>query len=281
MTIQFFCPRWGSEQLAFDSFCARAKAAGYDGVEMGLPTGERDKTDQILETLATHGLYLIGQHHQTSTANREEHSKELEAHLRWLAGAKPLFINSQTGRDWFPFEDNLALIGAAQAVADGTGVTILHETHRGKFSFCAAATKPFLDRLGDLRLSADFSHWCNVSESLLEDQEAAVSAAIDRTDHIHARIGHAEGPQVNDPRAPEWQSAFDAHLAWWDRIIQKHQERGTSTFTITTEFGPYPYMPTLPWTGMPVASQWDINCFMMDFLGKRYAPVKDMTHLSQ
>ncbi|MDX9957722.1 MAG: sugar phosphate isomerase/epimerase [Spirochaetia bacterium] len=271
MELLFFCPRWGSEQLAFGDFCTKAKGAGYAGVEMNLPTGEQDRTDGILDTLARHSLSFIGQHHQTHAADRVEHRKELQAHLRWLASARPLFINSQTGRDWFPFEDNLALIGAAQAVAEETGVTILHETHRGKFSFCAAATKPFLDRLADLRLSADFSHWCTVSESLLEDQEAAVSAAIEWTDHIHARVGHAEGPQVNDPRAPEWHTAFDAHLAWWDRIIQKHRERGTKTFTITTESGPFPYMPTLPWTGMPVASQWDINCYMMDFLRRRYA----------
>jgi sugar phosphate isomerase/epimerase len=270
MTLQFFCPRWGSEQLGFDDFCAKARAAGYAGVEMSMPTGERDKTDRILETLAHQGLSLIGQHHQTKTTDREAHRKELQSHLRWLASAKPLFINTQTGKDWFSFEENLLLIRAAQDVETETGVTILHETHRGKFSFCAAATKPFLDRLPELRLSADFSHWCNVSESLLDDQHAAVAAAIDRTDHIHARVGHAEGPQVNDPRAPEWQAAFDAHLAWWDRIIQQHRERGTRTFTITTEFGPFPYMPTLPWTGMPVASQWEINCYMMDYLGKRY-----------
>jgi sugar phosphate isomerase/epimerase len=270
MKLQFFCPRWGSEQLTFGDFCAKAKAAGYDGVEMSLPTGDQDKTDRILETLAHHGLSFIGQHHQTRTSDMDAHRKELQAHLRWLASAKPLFINSQTGRDWFPFEGNLALLGTAKAVAVETGVTILHETHRGKFSFCAAATKPFLDSLADLRLSADFSHWCNVSESLLDDQEAAVSAAIERTDHIHARVGHAEGPQVNDPRAPEWKAALDAHLAWWDRVIQNHRKRGTKTFTITTEFGPFPYMPTLPWTGMPLASQWDINCYMMEFLGKRY-----------
>jgi sugar phosphate isomerase/epimerase len=271
MTLQFFCPRWGSEQLAFNDFCTKVKAAGFDGVEMSLPTGDQDTTDHILATLAKHGLAFIGQHHQTSTADRAEHANELQTHLSWLARAKPLFINSQTGRDWFPLDDNLALIGVAQAIAEETGITILHETHRGKFSFCAAGTKPFLDRLPGLRLSADFSHWCNVSESLLEDQEAAVSAAIDRTDHIHTRVGHTEGPQVSDPRAPEWQTAFETHLAWWDRIIQKHRDRGTPTFTMTTEFGPFPYMPTLPWTGMPLASQWDINCYMMDFLGKRYA----------
>ena len=36
MTIQFFAPQWGNT-LPFDTFCHNVKAAGYNGVEMGLP----------------------------------------------------------------------------------------------------------------------------------------------------------------------------------------------------------------------------------------------------
>jgi hypothetical protein len=120
-----------------------------------------------------------------------------------------------------------------------------------------------------MRLTADFSHWCNVSESLLEDQQDAVNLAIARTDHIHARIGWQEGPQINDPRAPEWKDIVEVHLGWWDRIVEAHRLSGQD-LTITPEFGPYPYMPTLPFTRQPVASQWDINEYMMNLLKKRY-----------
>jgi hypothetical protein len=40
--------------------------------------------------------------------------------------------------------------------------------------------------------------------------------------------------------------------------------------TILTEFGPPDYLPTLPYTRQPVASQWDINVHMMQLLKKRY-----------
>jgi hypothetical protein len=39
--------------------------------------------------------------------------------------------------------------------------------------------------------------------------------------------------------------------------------------TVTPEFGPPPYLPVLPWTQMPVASQWDINVHMMHLLRDR------------
>ena len=120
-----------------------------------------------------------------------------------------------------------------------------------------------------LKITFDVSHWCNVSESLLQDQPANVALAIERAEHIHARIGHAEGPQVNDPRAPEWEAAVKAHFAWWDKIVERKKQKG-ELLTILTEFGPPDYMPTMAYTRQPLADQWAINVYMMQLLRKRY-----------
>jgi hypothetical protein len=109
-----------------------------------------------------------------------------------------------------------------------------------------------------------------VHESLLGDQEETLTRVLDRVDHIHARVGHPEGPQVNDPRAPEWESAVKAHMKWWDSVAERKRKEG-KRLTILTEFGPPDYLPTLPYTRQPVASQWDINVYMMNLLRKRYA----------
>ena len=92
--------------------------------------------------------------------------------------------------------------------------------------------------------------------------------ALQRVDHIHARIGHPEGPQVNDPRAPEWDDAVKAHFAWWDKIVEKKTK--AEVLTVLTEFGPPDYMPTLPYTRQPLADQWAINVYMMKLLRQRY-----------
>ena len=122
----------------------------------------------------------------------------------------------------------------------------------------------------DLRLTLDISHWCNVHESLLADQKETVSMALDRTDHIHARIGHAEGPQVNDPRAPEWEQVVKQHLEWWDKVVERKKQNG-ERMTILTEFGPPDYMPTMAYTKHPLSDQWAINVYMMHLLRKRYS----------
>ncbi|MEJ0103429.1 MAG: hypothetical protein WDO19_13130 [Bacteroidota bacterium] len=120
-----------------------------------------------------------------------------------------------------------------------------------------------------MKLTFDVSHWCNVHESLLTDQEETVNLALERVEHIHARIGHSEGPQVNDPRAPEWDEAVKAHFAWWDKVIERKKKNGEQ-MTVLTEFGPPTYMPTLPYTQQPLANQWEINVHMMKLLRKRY-----------
>ncbi|MFM8320110.1 MAG: sugar phosphate isomerase/epimerase family protein [Chloroflexota bacterium] len=271
MQLLYFCPRWGSLDLPIEAFAAKVRQAGYDGVEMSLPLDDPAQRARILQALEGQGLQLIAQHWETVNPDPAAHLDEYCRRLENLADARPLLINSQTGRDWFPYEHNRCMIDAAQEIAARRGVKILHETHRGKFSFCAASTVRFLEADPALRIAADFSHWCVVSESLLEDQQPALALAISRADHIHARVGHAEGPQTPDPRAPEWAAALAAHLDWWDRIIEQRRREGAARFTITTEFGPTPYLPALPYTRMPVADQWEINVHMLDLLHRRYA----------
>ena len=54
---------------------------------------------------------------------------------------------------------------------------------------------------------------------LLEGQEQTLQTAINRTEHIHARVGFAEGPQISDPRSPEWVTEMSAFTSWWQRIV--------------------------------------------------------------
>jgi sugar phosphate isomerase/epimerase len=266
MSISFFCPRWGQANTSWEVFLYSVKSAGYDGIEASLPDDERDK-DEMLEGLAKHDLTLIGQHWETVEPAFEKHYADFGSRLHNLATIKPLFINSQTGKDYYSFEENKRLIALANDIAEETGIKIIHETHRGKFSFAAHITKQYLENLPGLRITLDISHWCNTAESLLHDQKEAVGLAISRTDHIHARIGFAEGPQITDPRDPEWHDAMQFHLSCWDKVVARKND-----VTITPEFGPAPYMMNLPFTHQAVADQWDINEYMMNLLKERYSP---------
>jgi hypothetical protein len=70
------------------------------------------------------------------------------------------------------------LIQTAADVQKQTGVRILHETHRGRFSYSAPAIQYYLLKIPDMRLTADYSHWVNVAESYLDDQSENVHRAM-------------------------------------------------------------------------------------------------------
>jgi sugar phosphate isomerase/epimerase len=269
--LKMLATNWGFKGNV-DQFCAAAKSAGYDGVEIWWPGDENGRLE-MFEAVKKHSLELgiILGGWQIDWKEHLETFKKVTTEAAGNKSQKLLYINCHSGRDHFSIEKNQLFIEHTLQLSKDTGILICHETHRGRIMFAAHVTREYLGKYPDLKLTFDVSHWCNVHESLLDDQEEAVELAIARSEHIHARIGHAEGPQVNDPRAPEWKAAFDHHLKWWDKIAARKRKTG-ERLTILTEFGPADYMPSLPYTRQPLADQWEINVFMMKMLRERYRP---------
>ena len=267
MKTLFYCPFWGMESMPLAEAAKKVKAAGYDGMEVAVGL---DKQADAVRIMQQNGLRLILMAFGGG-ANFPEHKARFRADLEATATHKPQFINAHTVHDYFTYEQNCELIQVTMDVQKTTGVRILNETHRGRFSYSAPATQHYFVTFPDLRLTGDFSHWVNVSESYLGDQVDNMNRAIQRTDHIHCRVGQPEAPQVSDPRAPEWKDALETHARWWDAIRQRHLTANAPELTVTCEFGPAPgYLPTLPYTQQPVVSQWDINVFMMAYLKERW-----------
>ncbi len=267
----FFCPRWGSEHLDWNAFAWQVKNAGYDGMEVGIArTVARFELEEIFAVAARHQLLVIAQQYDTSESNVNEHCRAFGDWFEKIKPYKPLFVNSQTGKDFFTMEENQRVFSVADDYTKQTGISVYHETHRNKCLFAAHVAKTYLKAMPALQITLDMSHWVCVASSLLEDQSEAMQLAATRTQHIHARIGYTEGAQVTDPFAPEWKSSLNAHLCWWDAVVARKSKENTETITITPEFGAFPYMLYLPGTLQPIASQWDINVKMMKLLKERY-----------
>jgi sugar phosphate isomerase/epimerase len=267
--LKIIATNWGFNGT-MDAFCAKAKQAGYDGIENWWP-GTIQEQQEMFDAVTKHGLALAiiwGADEGTF----KEHQATFQTTLETFAKQKihpPLYINLHSGRDYFSFDENRMLVEYSIALAKETGIPIYHETHRGRMMFAAHITNEFIKKYPELKLTLDISHWCNVHESLLHNQKQSVDAALQRTEHIHARVGYEEGPQVADPRAPEWKYAVDAHITWWDKVVEQKRKEG-KPITILTEFGPPLYMQTLPYTLQPLSNQWEINVYMMELLRKRY-----------
>ena len=267
--LMVMATNWGYNGT-IEAFCAAAKRDGYDGAEVVWPANETAQ-QELFAALKKQDLavaFLCQSAGDNWTANLE-HFKKITTAAATNRLQKPVYINCHAGKDHFSFDQNKTFITYSQQLSKETGIKIYHETHRSRMLFAAHIARQFIEQLPDLKLTLDISHWCNVHESMLGDQQETVALALERTEHFHARVGHPEGPQVNDPRAPEWEPVVKQHFDWWDKIAERKRRKG-EVMTVLTEFGPPTYMPTLPYTQQPVADQWAVNVHMMKTLRSRY-----------
>ncbi|MDQ7947202.1 MAG: TIM barrel protein [Pedobacter sp.] len=275
LDIQFYCPRWGAEHLPWNDFLSNIQTAGFDGVEV-YPLPYPKEKPEMLDLLAAKGLEFSLLHAEmVEGKDVKRYLYALERNLYQLANyqlgeLRPQFITSQTGREYYGMEEMAKCFELCDRISKEIGIPIIQETHRNKWSYAAHIVAAYLKKFPSLQLALDISHWFCVSEGYLEDQQEALKLAVEHTVHLHARVGHMEGPQVTDPRAEENREALDHHLKCWDSWIDLLRSKGISKCTVTPEFGPYPYMSYHTNSNRPIASQWELNCWMKDFLRTRY-----------
>ena len=275
MVVDFFCPRWGSEEIAWDIFLKNVKEAGYKGIEW-FPFAEDTNMDEVVGLLKKYDLqFCIVMTVLGAFENFDSYLLLLNEQLRFLSNIGdsdrgPLFISVQAGREYFTAEQVDSCLDCCIVIAEQTGVPVYQETHRNKWAYAAHVVPEKLKKNPDVMLTLDVSHWFCVSESYLEDQQEAVQIAINRTRHIHARVGHTQGSQVIDPALPEYAEALKSHLQIWDQWIKERKAEGATSCSITPEFGPPPYLVHRDNNISAQQQQWNLNIYMKDLLHKRY-----------
>jgi len=227
-----------------------------------------ESLQELLNLHKKHDLKIIAQI-LTEGSNFKEHMHSLEQLAGKAVECKAILVNCHPGKDFFSYEENLSLLKRLSSLTKETNIPFTAETHRGRATYSLPQTVKFLSEIPDLFLTTDISHWMVVHESDLSNQAENLDIVIQRSSHIHARVGYEEGPQVPDPRAPEWQRHLENHLAVWQKIVDSCKRRGMAYLTITPEFGPPNYMHTLPYSNNPVCDAWEVNIAMKNILEKK------------
>ncbi len=244
-----------------DRLFARIRADGFELVEV--PVALIADRQRFSDALQRNGLGYIA---QINTCMFEpKGSSKLADHIasfdRLVAQAlelRPLLINSHSGRDSWDTETALKFFNHALDVERRTGALILHETHRGRVLYNPWVTRDMCRRLPDLKLTADLSHFCVVAERVFDpasglddDWEEILDLVADRTRHIHARVGYAQGPQVGRraprPAAPHVRIPIHSTP---DRC-RIHPPLSTPANCVRTSSG-----GTASWSGRPRRAVW-------------------------
>ena len=254
--------RSGDRQRTF----AAVRAAGFDGVEASLgdiggSIAERRaclRAAQAEDQALVLSAYSSWQSYEGAfeVLPLSEHIDRMRAELDDIAelctslvGPSPVWrVNAHSGSDmWSDAEacDFFTTVAAHAAAVGQSLPPVSHETHRGRFLCCPFATARILETTPTLRLTSDFSHWVIKCERLLdspEESEFLATAIAPAVDHIHARIGTPQAPQVADATHPSVHASAERHYQWWETVWSAREASTLSgrdaTLTATVEYGP-------------------------------------------
>ena len=263
---------WGvadsHDPAKWDALFRRIKGDGFSFVESISLTLMADPA-LFVSLLTKHELGLVIQVHTAggylengsyiycSSCDVDVHLASLRKQLTEALQLGAVLVNCHSGHDsWdtvraseyfsmaLKIEEEL-LVGAY------SGVLVVHETHRQRLLHSPYQTRDILLRpeLSKLKINADLSHWVCVCEHVFDASEPrdcwwpeVLELVAAHCHFIHARFGHAEGPQIYDPRTPTvWDAEITAHLLWWQTIWRSQQARGCSVAFVEAEHGPGPY----------------------------------------
>jgi sugar phosphate isomerase/epimerase len=279
--VRFIKTLWGVTKekgnipSGYAALFQRIKAEGFDGIETPISVIEDKKL--FAEALKSSGLVYIAMINtcifppDPISSKPEDHLASFKRLVKEAKELNPLFINSHSGRDSWSFQVAQDFFSRVLPIEKEEGIEIYHETHRGRILYNPWVTRDLCKVFPSLKLTADLSHWCVVAERVFDpkgglddDWEEVLEIVSERTHHIHARVGYAQGPQVPDPSAPEYRTALTAHECWWDHIITKQSALGKKEITVEPEHGTDGYQHRLPFTNVEVADLWVVNNWIKD-----------------
>lgn len=268
MNLEFYRPLWGINK-AIETYAKEAYDAGFTGLEGHLPD-DKDDYHAFCQAIKKYQLSYIGEICTGGSqadaywvpdrkASVDDHLTNFETELqRMQASELPIpFINCMGGLDAWPLTTALRFFEKAIQLAEKYKFLVSFETHRTRCLYAPWTTFDIIKEIPEITITADLSHWCVVAERLI-DEEEGLSAIIPTTHHIHGRVGYDQGPQVPDPEAPEYAHFVKAHQRWWELIWASQYERGYTTTTMCTEYGPDGYLHHIPHSQQPVADLWEI-----------------------
>jgi len=247
-------PMNGDTEWTLDEKFSRVKEAGFEGVECWL-SDENEK--EVKDALDKYGLKLVLGHRPYKV---EDVRQTVERAQRLNAD----FIFAQPASAFTPIDDVVTIITEGRKIANDAGLPFWVETHRGNFTENLPQTLQLIERVPDIRFTADLSHFVVVGEFYgWEDEGAAerMMPVLERVSHMHGRISNGEQVQVDVGDGTNETAQFFVRL--WS-IAMRHwlQSAGPGdVFSFASELGPPRYAITTP-DGQEISDRWEQSLVM-------------------
>lgn len=247
-------PMNAGTEWTFDEKFQRVAAAGFEAVECWL-SDENER--EITDALRRHGLRLVLGHRPFAPADIR---KTVDRAVRLGAD----FVFAQPMSAFASLDEVVELVTEGRKMANDAGMPLFVETHRNNFTENLPQTLQLIERVPDIRFTADLSHFVVVGEFYGWKEERAVERmmpVLERTSHMHGRIGNGEQVQVDVGDGSGQTPQFFVEL--WSTAM-RHWLSGAQpgdVFPFASELGPPRYAITLP-DGSEFSDRWEQSLVM-------------------
>jgi hypothetical protein len=243
-------------ELSLEENIDKIAAAGFDGISAHWH--DRNVVSHVAGLLRQHGLQAEGQCFPKTV-------DDLKPVLEIAAEYNVHHICLQPDVRLRRLEDCIPLLEGWQHLAEEAGIDVWIETHRDRMTTDLFFTLDLLDRLPDLRLLGDISHFLVGREfawPVSDENHALIHRILDSSWAFHGRIASREQVQI-EISFPHHRPWVDLFLGWWEYGIKSWRKRADkdATLAFTCELGPKPYAITGR-DGEDTTDRWEESLMM-------------------
>ena len=257
--LKFYTSLWAMQphdptgiKLPHDQVCEMVAAAGYDGLAIDLGAADVSVAHAVRPHLERNNL----------TPLIVAFPKEIEGfadtlHMAADFGAPFVDVIGQVMPLSIPEME--PIIHRWIEMSDQIGMPIQFETHRNCITNDLFVTLQLIDRIPEMRLCADLSHyvvdrefWHPVSDA----DRALISRILKRSDSFQGRVASRQQIQLqlDFPQHQKWVALFKE---WWREGLASWRDRNpTGDCIFTCELGPPEYAMTDA-NGIEMSNRWD------------------------
>ncbi len=226
-------------ELSLEENIEKIASAGFEGISTHWY--DRKVVSRVAGLLKQHGLQAEGQCFPKTV-------DDLKPVLEVAAEYNVHHICLQPDVRLRRLEDCVPLLEGWQRLAEEAGVDVWIETHRDRMTTDLFFTLDLLDRLPDLRLLGDISHFLVGREfawPVSDENHALIHRILDSSWAFHGRVASREQVQI-EISFPHHRPWVDLFLGWWEYGFKSWKKRAAkdATLAFTCELGPKPYAIT-------------------------------------
>ncbi|TWB14912.1 sugar phosphate isomerase/epimerase [Rhizobium sp. ERR 1071] len=243
-------------ELSLEENIEKIASAGFDGISTHWY--DRKVVSRVAGLLKQHGLQAEGQCFPKTV-------DDLKPVLEIAAEYNVHHICLQPDVRPRRLEDCIPLLEGWQRLAEEAGIDVWIETHRDRMTTDLFFTLDLLDRLPDLQLLGDISHFLVGREfawPVSDENHALIHRILDSSWAFHGRVASREQVQI-EVSFPHHRPWVDLFLGWWEYGFKSWRKRADkdATLAFTCELGPKPYAITGR-DGEDTTDRWEESLLM-------------------